>query len=148
MTIESLEQRGLSAEQVRADMRRVMVVHGSHGRAAVVAGINPGTWHSALNGPFNPGPKVLAALYGPSGCSLRPELHTPDAFSDAVPIAAAPAPIPCSPRREEPAAPSVAQLLDHAERRAVELENELDELTGSILSLRALLAAYERRLDA
>lgn len=140
---ETLDMRGLTLDEARADMRRVLAASGSHKAAARAVGLPLSTWFSAFCGQYRPGRKVLEKLYGPTGRKLRPELPVRE-----VPTAGAVTP-------ESPESPvvtaqvysdsafggiSVAELLLRAQRRAVALENELDEALGEIESLKGMAA--------
>ena len=146
---KALEARGLTVDSARYDMRRIALAHGSTTAAYVALGVPSSTWHSAYSGAYGPGPKLLDLIYGPTGGEIRPELlgggeaadvapAAPEPEEAATPIIAAPvvaAPV-CGP--DAFGGLTVAELLLRAQRRAILIENELDEALGEIASLQAM----------
>lgn len=164
----ALEARGLTVWQARADMTMLAQAAGTHAKACEIVGLSPSTWHSALGGNYGPGPKVLEAIYGPTGRSIRPELlrgstspiqpvaapepeETPSIMDDFAACRAETATSVADPAvqtvldelRQEARDLTVAQLLDAAEQRALDLENALDEALGEIVSLKAMVSWFQ-----
>ena len=149
---KALEERGLTLAAARLDMRRIANAHGSATNAIKALGLSPSTWHSAYSGAYGPGPKLLALFYGPTGRDVRPELRggiapkAPPAAPQPEEIgnveeASTPPSIPIAASIVGPDAfggLTVAELLLRAQRRAVELETELEEALGEIDSLKAM----------
>lgn len=135
----ALEARGLTLGQARADLDRIRIHFGNFAEAGKRLGIPAGTLYSAFSGVYGPGEKLLALLYGETGNQLLPAL-----LGGGEPEPAAPAPQEAVAVLAPVCGPdafgglTVAELLLRAQRRAVVLENELDEAQGEIASLTAM----------
>lgn len=117
----------LTPAAIRADMRRVEQSCGGASAAAALAGVAAAGWTNIMRENFNPGARLIDALYLPGTGTIRPELLA----------GGTPAPEAAPASHAHPI--TAAALLEKAQARADALEAELDDLTGAIETLRGLM---------
>jgi len=153
----SNKYRGLSENDIRDDMRKLVKEHGSHPAAAAACGIAKSTRGNSLRGIANIGDKVMDGLYGPSGTDLRPEVRAKPKKSHEVAEAKTvppPAKPPESAIADQPADDSavapkpeqqlvVATLLTLAHSERDRMMADIEKLDAQINCLKTLTQRFD-----